>query len=97
MIKTSSRLENMANAIVAGEECESMVKQLLENRPDIEADHGKGRPALLWAAGEGHEAVVKLLLDNGADIEARDEKGCTSLCIAALHKQEACSLAPCGE
>jgi hypothetical protein len=37
----------MANAIVAGEECEAMVKQFLENGADIEADHGEGRPALL--------------------------------------------------
>ena len=37
----------MVNATVAGEECEAMVKQFLENGADIEADNGEGRPALL--------------------------------------------------
>ena len=49
---------------------EAVVKLLLENGADVNAQGGQYGNALQGAVQSGNEAVVKLLLEDGADVNA---------------------------
>lgn len=68
---------------------EFVVRQLLENRADIELMSKTGYTPLIWAVMNGHEDVVRLLLDNGADINSTDDRNWTALTFAAANGHEA--------
>jgi len=50
---------------------EGIVKLLLENGADVNAQGGFYGSTLQGAACQGHEGIVKLLLENGADVNAQ--------------------------
>ena len=50
---------------------EAVIKLLLDNGADINAQGGFYGNALQIASAGGHKAVVKLLLDRGADVNAQ--------------------------
>jgi ankyrin repeat protein len=49
---------------------EAIVKLLLENGAEVNAEGGKYGNALQAASFRGNEAIVKLLLENGAEVNA---------------------------
>ena len=58
--------------------CQGVVRVLLKNGADIQAEDDKWT-AFYYAAYYGQKAVVRLLLEHGANIEAKDKKGQTAL------------------
>jgi ankyrin repeat protein len=59
-----------------------VVKALLANGADINAQNSDGDTALIFAVRGGHIDVVKALLDKGADINAKNSDGDTALILA---------------
>ena len=55
-----------------------VVKLLLANGADVNAQNNNGDSALTRATLNGHLEIVKLLLTNGADVNAQDTDGDTS-------------------
>ncbi|EYB23052.1 hypothetical protein FG05_35009 [Fusarium graminearum] len=64
---------------------ESMVRLLLDNNANIEAENEHGGTALMTAALKGDRAMVQLLIDHGANINANDDMGKDALIMAAKH------------
>jgi ankyrin repeat protein len=60
---------------------EEIVKLLLKNEANIEAESDFGRTSLVTAAKYGHETVARLLLRKGANVEARNNVGLTPLAV----------------
>ena len=58
------------------------VKELLNNKADINSKSESGITPLIRAAANGHYKVVELLLENGADINIKTNDGETALSFA---------------
>ena len=52
---------------------DAIVKLLLENGAEVNAEGGEYRNALQAASYQGNDAIVKLLLENGAEVN--EERG----------------------
>jgi ankyrin repeat protein len=61
------------------------LKEILKKIPDIDAQDGDERTALMRAAEIGHREVVKTLCDEGADVDLGDKLGYTALHMAARY------------
>ena len=57
----------------------ALVRRVLAEGADIDAENGNGITALIWAVGEGCEEVVRVLLEAGAAPNNRDQLGLTAL------------------
>ncbi|KIK53217.1 hypothetical protein GYMLUDRAFT_943450 [Collybiopsis luxurians FD-317 M1] len=68
---------------------EAVVKLLLENGADVNAQGGEYKNALQAAVEKGNEAVVKLLLENGTDVDAKGSGYGNALEAAAQRGNEA--------
>ena len=69
--------------IIAAFECDAeLIKRLLADGAEINAEDELGRSALHEAAHSGDPSVVKLLIDAGADMNAQDGCGYTPLDFA---------------
>ena len=67
--------------------CE-MVKMLLDNKADVNAQGGYYGSALQAASARGHEQVVKMLLDDKADVNAQGGYYCSALQAASARGHE---------
>ena len=65
------RYENAALQAASAEGHEQIVKLLLDNGANVDAQCGSYGSALQAASAKGHEQIVKLLLDNGANVNAQ--------------------------
>ncbi|KAI3571111.1 ankyrin repeat domain-containing protein [Fusarium oxysporum f. sp. albedinis] len=72
----------------ASEGHEYIVKLLLDNGADVNAQGGHFGTALQEVAFRGHEHIVKLLLENGADAKAQGGEYGTALQAAAFKGHE---------
>jgi hypothetical protein len=68
---------------------ESITRQLIKNRVEVNSKDTHRRTPLSWAAENGHEAVVKLLLEKGAEVDSKVSDGRTPLLWAAKYWHEA--------
>jgi ankyrin repeat protein len=59
-----------------------VVKALIEEGAEVDAQAEDGRTALIFAASKGHKEVVSLLLSAGADPQIADRSGATAGSIA---------------
>lgn len=73
----------LGEAVVKGQE--DMVKLLLSNAADVNADSPSGSTALDLAAVKGQDQIVRLLIANGANVNSRNRDGTMPLYDAALH------------
>ena len=62
---------------------DSVVRFLIDDGYQIEAQTNEGKTPLHIACENGHLSVVQSLIEKGANIEARDLKGCTPLHTAS--------------
>ena len=72
----NTRLQDVGTALYMASEYgyETVVKQLLENGAEVNAQLGRHLgTALYMASRAGPEAMVKLLLGNGADVNRRQQ------------------------
>ncbi|MCJ1467022.1 hypothetical protein MMC07_005644, partial [Pseudocyphellaria aurata] len=67
---------------------EQVVKLLLANGAEVNAQDKDGANALQAASAKGHEQVVKLLLANGAEVNAQDKDGANALQAASAEGHE---------
>ena len=56
-----------------------IVKLLIDNGADVDAQPKYGDTALVDAIYEGHTEIVKLLVDKGADVNVKNKFGYTAL------------------
>ena len=62
---------------------EAVIRLLLEEGADINANKKSGGTTLMEAANKRDEIIVRLLLEKGADVNLKDTSGRTALSIAA--------------
>lgn len=62
-----------------------IVKSLLRDGADVNAQNHEGRTALMFAIVNFHTATAKTLLRFGADANAQCANGCTPLILAAFN------------
>jgi ankyrin repeat protein len=67
---------------------EEIVKLLLEEGADVNAQRGPYGNALYAASSKGHEKIVKLLLENGADVNAQGGPYSNALYAASWRSRE---------
>jgi ankyrin repeat protein len=60
-----------------------VVKLLLDNGADVNANDGGVYTALMWACMQDYTELVKILLDRGADINVKDVFGQTALTLVS--------------
>ncbi|KAL5592674.1 hypothetical protein FOBRF1_013700 [Fusarium oxysporum] len=79
-IQVTNDVFSIALVLSAEEGHKEMVKLLLDNGADVNAQGGGlYGTALQGASTEGHEPIMKLLLDKGADVNAQVEEHGTAL------------------
>jgi ankyrin repeat protein len=86
--QSRKRLIGGANLIEAAERRDidlvrRLVRRLIAEGADVNAQDNSGNIALIEAAGEGYVDVVRLLLAAGANVNAQDRWGATALMDAA--------------
>lgn len=74
------KITELMQAAVASDSSE--LKQLIQNRADVNATDYNGKTALMRAAEAGRTQNVEILIDAGADIHAKDNKEWTALMYA---------------
>ena len=62
----------------------TIVKMLLSNGADVDAENNFGQRPLHYACVFRHKEIVKILLDSRADIEVKDKNGHTPLGLASM-------------
>jgi len=65
----------------------TIIKELVDQKADVNAQNGGGMTALMFAAREGRTETLEELLRAGAKVEAKDADGWTALMFAAYNGQ----------
>ena len=65
---------------------EEIVRELLNNKVDVDMKDNEGWVALIWASGaRGHIGIVRELLKNGSNVNSKSYTGISALHIASIN------------